>query len=52
MEYRDCSVEDLLSEAMIQGTITTRPALIEVFLRGDKPLYRRVGEEKQEDVLL
>ncbi|HKR28838.1 MAG TPA: ATP-dependent Clp protease ATP-binding subunit, partial [Terriglobales bacterium] len=45
-------IEDPLSEAMIQGTITTRPAFIEVFLEGDKLFYRPVGEEKQEGVLL
>jgi hypothetical protein len=37
---------------MIQGTINTRPAFIEVFLDGDKLFYRPVGEEKQEGVLL
>src|SRR4051812_9659836 len=45
-------IEDPLSEAMIQGTITTRPAFIEVFLEGDKLFYRPVGEEKHEGVLL
>jgi ATP-dependent Clp protease ATP-binding subunit ClpC len=45
-------IEDPLSEAMIQGTINTRPAFIEVFLDGDKLFYRPVGEEKQEGVLL
>src|SRR5437588_89568 len=45
-------IEDPLSEAMIQGTINTRPAFIEVFLEGDKLFYRPVGEEKQEGVLL
>jgi ATP-dependent Clp protease ATP-binding subunit ClpC len=45
-------IEDPLSEALIQGTITQRPAFIEVFLEGDKLFYRPVGEEKQEGVLL
>jgi len=45
-------VEDPLSEALIQGTITTRPAFIEVFLENDKLFYRPVGEEKTEGVLL
>ena len=45
-------IDDPLSEALIQGTITQRPAFIEVFLEGDKLFYRPVGEEKQEGVLL
>jgi ATP-dependent Clp protease ATP-binding subunit ClpC len=45
-------IEDPLSEALIQGTITTRPAFIEVYLEGDKLFYRPVGEEKHEGVLL
>ena len=45
-------IEDPLSEALIQGTIQTRPAFIEVFLDGDKLFYRPVGEEKNEGVLL
>jgi ATP-dependent Clp protease ATP-binding subunit ClpC len=45
-------IEDPLSEALIQGTFTTRPAFIEVFLEGEKLFYRPVGEEKQEGVLL
>jgi ATP-dependent Clp protease ATP-binding subunit ClpC len=45
-------IEDPLSEALIQGTITAKPAFIEVFLEGDKLFYRPVGEEKQEGVLL
>ena len=35
-------IEDPLSEALIQGTITTRPAFIEVFLDGNKLFYRPV----------
>ncbi|MFL6299357.1 MAG: AAA family ATPase, partial [Terriglobales bacterium] len=45
-------IEDPLSEALIQGTITTRPAFIEVYLEDDKLFYRPVGEEKQDGVLL
>ena len=45
-------IEDPLSEALIQGTFTTRPAFIEVFLEGDKLFYRPVGEENVEGVLL
>src|SRR5499433_139371 len=45
-------IEDPLSEALIQGTITTRPAFIEVFLEGDKLYYRPVDSEKTDGVLL
>ncbi len=46
-------IEDPLSEALIQGTITTRPAFIEVFLEGNKLFYRPVDAEKTtEGVLL
>jgi ATP-dependent Clp protease ATP-binding subunit ClpC len=46
-------IEDPLSEALIQGSITTRPAFIEVYLEGtDRLFYRPVGEEKQEGMLL
>ena len=45
-------IEDPLSELLIQGTITMRPAFIEVFLEGDRLFYRPVGEEKTEGVLL
>src|SRR5262249_10090295 len=45
-------IEDPLSEALIQGAITTRPAFIEVYLDNDKLYYRPVGEEKQEGALL
>jgi ATP-dependent Clp protease ATP-binding subunit ClpC len=45
-------IEDPLSEALIQGTITTRPAFIEVFLEGEKLYYRPVDSEKTEGVLL
>src|SRR5205085_1619952 len=45
-------IEDPLSEALIQGTIQTRPAFIEVFLDGDKLFYRPVDSKEQEGVLL
>ena len=45
-------IEDPLSEALIQGTITTRPAFIEVFLEGDKLYYRPVDSKETEGVLL
>jgi ATP-dependent Clp protease ATP-binding subunit ClpC len=47
-------IEDPLSEALIQGIITTRPAFVEVYLEGDKLFYRQVsdGAEKTEGVLL
>jgi ATP-dependent Clp protease ATP-binding subunit ClpC len=45
-------IEDPLSEALIQGLITTRPAFIEVYLDGERLFYRPVGEEKAEGVLL
>ena len=46
-------IEDPLSEALIQGTITTRPAFIEVFLDDNKLFYRPVDSSKEtEGVLL
>jgi ATP-dependent Clp protease ATP-binding subunit ClpC len=45
-------VEDPLSEALIQGTITTRPAFIEVFLEDNKLYYRLLDSQKAEGVLL
>jgi len=45
-------IEDPLSEALIQGTIQTRPAFIEVFLEGDKLFYRPVDSKAQDGVLL
>ncbi len=47
-------VEDPLSDALIQGTINTRPAFIEVYLDGDGLFYRQVGQnlEKMEGALL
>jgi ATP-dependent Clp protease ATP-binding subunit ClpC len=45
-------IEDPLSEALIQGTITMRPAFIEVFLDGNKLFYRPVDAEKADGVLL
>ena len=41
-----------LSEALIQGTITTRPAFIEVFLGDNKLFYRPVDSKETEGVLL
>ena len=45
-------VEDPLSEALIRGTITTRPAFIEVFLEDNKLYYRPVDSQETEGVLL
>src|SRR6266568_3033686 len=45
-------IEDPLSEALIQGTITTRPAFIEVFLEDNKLYYRPVDAKENEGVLL
>ena len=47
-------IEDPLSEALIQGTITTRPAFLEVYLENNQLFYRTIaeGEEKPEGVLL
>src|SRR5712691_2643215 len=45
-------IEDPLSEALIQGTITTRPAFIEVFLEDNKLYYRPVDSQETEGVLL
>ena len=45
-------IEDPLSEALIQGTITTRPAFIEVFLEDNKLFYRPVDSKENEGVLL
>jgi ATP-dependent Clp protease ATP-binding subunit ClpC len=47
-------IEDPLSEALIQGTITTRPAFLEVYLENNQLFYRSIaeGEAKPEGVLL
>jgi len=45
-------IEDPLSEALIQGTIATRPAFIEVFLDGNKLFYRPVDSQETAGVLL
>ena len=45
-------IEDPLSEALIQGTITTRPGFIEVFLEDNKLYYRSVDSQETEGVLL
>ena len=41
-----------LSEALIQGTITTRPAFIDVFLEENKLYYRPVDSHETESVQL
>ncbi len=45
-------IEDPLSEALIQGTFTQRPAFIEVLLNGEKLFWRPVGEAETEPTLL
>jgi len=45
-------IEDPLSEALIQGTIATRPAFIEVFLGDNKLFYHPVDSKETEGVLL
>jgi ATP-dependent Clp protease ATP-binding subunit ClpC len=45
-------IEDPLSEALIQGTFTMRPAFIEVYRDGDKLFYRPVDSTETEGVLL
>jgi ATP-dependent Clp protease ATP-binding subunit ClpC len=45
-------IEDPLSEALIQGTIATRPAFIEVYLGDNKLFYRPVDSKETEGVLL
>ena len=45
-------IEDPLSEALIQGTIKTRPAFLEVYLENNQLYYREVGEEKRDGALL
>ena len=41
-------VEDPLSEALIAGQITHRPAFLEVYLGNDQLFYRPVAEEGEE----
>jgi ATP-dependent Clp protease ATP-binding subunit ClpC len=41
-----------LSEALIRGTIPTRPAFIEVFLEDNRLYYRPVDSKETEGVLL
>ena len=43
---------DAQLEALIQGTITVRPAFIEVYMENNQLFYRPVGEEKIDGVLL
>ncbi|HWR34830.1 MAG TPA: ATP-dependent Clp protease ATP-binding subunit [Clostridia bacterium] len=45
-------IEDPLSEALIQGTIKTRPAFVEVYIDNNQLFYRQVGEESKDGVLL
>ncbi len=45
-------IEDPLSEALIQGTIQTRPAFIEVYRDGERLFYRPVDAKEQEGILL
>ncbi len=46
-------IEDPLSEALIQGSIKTRPAFLEVYLENNQLFYRPIGEEQNaEGVLL
>ena len=48
-------VEDPLSEALIAGNITERPAFLEVYLENNQLFYRALkaeGEEKSEGILL
>ncbi len=45
-------IEDPLSEALIQGTITERPAFLEVFLEDGKLFYRPVNSQETEGILL
>ena len=41
-----------IKEALIQGTIITRPGFIEVFLEDNKLYYRPVDSQETEGVLL
>jgi ATP-dependent Clp protease ATP-binding subunit ClpC len=45
-------IEDPLSEALIEGTINTRLAFIEVFLEDTKLYYRPLDSRETEAVLL
>jgi len=51
-------IEDPLSEALIQGSIKTRPAFLEVYLDNNQLFYRPVSaddsgtEEKAAGILL
>ena len=45
-------IEDPLSEALIQGAFTTRPAFIEVFLENNNLFYRPVGANAEADAML
>ena len=41
-------IEDPLSEALIQGNITQRPAFLEVYLENNKLFYRPVVQDGEE----
>jgi ATP-dependent Clp protease ATP-binding subunit ClpC len=48
-------VEDPLSEALIAGGISQRPAFLEVYLENNQLFYRpvsEVGEDKSQGILL
>ena len=45
-------LEDPLSEALIRGTMNTRPAFIEVFLEDTKLYCRSLDSRETEAVLL
>jgi ATP-dependent Clp protease ATP-binding subunit ClpC len=45
-------IEDPLSEALIQGSFTSRPAFIEVYLEGERLFWRPVNSQETEGVLL
>ena len=52
---RFCYVEDPLSEALIAGGISERPAFLEVYLENNQLFYRpvgEVGEDKPTGILL
>ena len=40
-------VEDPLSEALIRGSITGRPAFVEIYLEDGQLYYREIGQESE-----
>ena len=42
-------IEDPLSEALIGGQITDRPAFLDVYIENNQLFYRSVGEERTEN---